>query len=264
MARNPNLRITEKDGVRTLKFAHAHQSSMRLDDPYATDFAYPRYLHLAVAVVPDARRTLVIGLGGGTVVKQLWRDHPAMAIDAVEIDAEVAEAARTHFALPDDERIRVVIGDGRAYLEGPGEPFDVVIVDAFDDDRVPPHLLTQQFALLARARMPEGGALAINFHGSTTGDRSKPFRALYRTLGSVFRHVWVFPVGLSEGGGAGEHREIIVLATDAALTTDELLTRIANRVDGRVTVDGFDSLGAELLTGGIRAGDVGVLLDPRR
>ena len=34
---------------------------------------------------------LVIGLGGATVVKRMWRDYPEMHIDAIEIDTRSGE-----------------------------------------------------------------------------------------------------------------------------------------------------------------------------
>ena len=39
-----------------------------------TDFEYPGYLHISLAIVPRPSRALVIGLGGGSVVKRMWRD----------------------------------------------------------------------------------------------------------------------------------------------------------------------------------------------
>lgn len=264
MPEAPDIRVIEKGAIRTLRIGRIEQSSMYLDAPFETDFDYPAYLHITVAVVPEPGRALVIGLGGGTVVKQLWRDHPGLTIDAVELDPRVAEIARTHFALPDDERIRIHIGDGREFLEASADTYDIVIVDAFDDDAVPLPLRTEQFVRLAFGRLSDGGALAYNMHGSVIGDRSKPFRALHRTLATTFRNVWAFPVGLSGGGPVGAHREIIVLATNAAVGTEELLDHIASRVDGRVSVMGFDRLGEDLYRGPVRTGDVPVLSDPPR
>ena len=85
------LRVSDDNGVRMLKFDRNQQSSMHLDDPFATDIEYVSYLHVTVAVKPDPARALVIGLGGGSIVKQLWRDHPDLHIDAVELDPEVLE-----------------------------------------------------------------------------------------------------------------------------------------------------------------------------
>lgn len=263
MTRSDHIRVTDEGGVRTLRFDRAHQSSMRLDDPFETDFAYPAYLHLTLAVAPHATRAFVIGLGGASVVKRMWRDYPGMRITAVEIDPAVIDVAYERFALPHDERIEVLAGDGRAALEASAESHDIVIVDAFDDEtRVPPHLLTEEFGRLVRAHLREGGVLAYNFHGSVCGERSKPFRSLHRTLSNVFERLWVFPVGHADGAPAGTHREIIVLATDAALSTDTLLERIASRVDGTVTVPGFERFGDDLYAEKPRTGDVPVLLDP--
>ncbi|MDZ4168263.1 MAG: fused MFS/spermidine synthase [Coriobacteriia bacterium] len=262
MSEPSDIHVIERGAIRTLRIGRIEQSSMYLDSPFETDFDYPAYLHITVAIVPEPRRALVIGLGGGTVVKQLWRDHRALSIDSVELEPRVADLARTQFALPTDERIRVHIGDGRAFVEDTSETYDIVIVDAFDDDTVPLPLRTEQFVRLAHARLAEGGVLAYNMHGSVVGDRSKPFRALHRTLSNTFRRVWTFPVGLSGGAAAGVHREIIVLASDAALTDKALLARIESRVDGRVGVLGFERTAADLYREGVRSGDVAVLTDP--
>lgn len=256
-----DIKVFDRGPLRIMRVGRTDQSSMYLDNPFETDFDYPGYLHLAVAVVPDARRTLMIGLGGGTVAKRLWRDHPDMHIDAVELDARIAEYARTHFRLPCDERICVHVEDGRTFLESSKETYDIVMVDAFTDDLVPSPLLTEEFHRTVLAHLSPQGAVAYNFHGSVCGDRSKPFRRLYRTLRVSFRAVWAFPVGLSAGGAPGDHREIIVVATNAPLSTEALLEAIENRAGGRVTVPAFHLMGADLYRGGIRTGDVATYRD---
>ncbi len=244
---------------RYLRFEHNRQSSMYLDDVYATDFEYPSYFHLALAVAPAARHTLAIGLGGGTVVKRMWRDYPEMRIDAVEIDAAVVDLARRYFALPDDPRVRIVVDDGRRFLETTDTVYDIVIVDAFDDDRVPLPLTTEQFLRAARGRLTDSGVLVYNVIGALSGDRSKPFRSLYRTLSNTWRHVWVFRV---DEGVDAEGSNLIVLASDADVSTEQLLARIADRVGGRVTVPAFNLFGEDLVRTGIRTGDVPILVDP--
>jgi spermidine synthase len=244
---------------RYLRFEHNRQSSMYLDDVYATDFEYPSYFHLALAVAPDASRTLGVGLGGGTVVKRMWRDYPEMYVDAVEIDAQVVDLARRFFALPDDPRVRIIVDDGRHFLETTDTVYDIVIVDAFDDDRVPLPLTTEEFLRSVRARMTEHGVLVYNVIGALAGDRSKPFRSLYRTLKNTWRRVWVFCV---DEGVDAEGNNLIVLASDADVSTGELLERIADRVGGRVTVPAFHLFGEDLVRTGIRTGDVPILVDP--
>jgi spermidine synthase len=258
------LKVTDNDGVRLLKFERNQQSSMRLDDPFESDIEYVAYLHIALAIQPAALRALVIGLGGGSVVKQMWRDYPEIRIDAVEIDPEVADVAYELFELPRDERIRVVVGDGREFLRGCGQSYDVVIVDAFDDDHVPPHLLTEEFMREVRDHLAENGVVAFNLIGSVHGNHSKSFRSFYRTITNAWRNVWLFPVGLWANGPIqlAFGCNIVAFASDADLTAEELRVRIAQRVDGRVRVKGFGNLGKDLYQGQIRSGDVPMLTDP--
>ncbi len=254
------LRISDNNGIRLLRFERNRQSSMYLDDPFETDFEYPGYLHLTMAIAPKSSSTLVVGLGGGSVVKRMWRDYPWMHLDVVELDAEVVEVARAFFALPEDERINVVVDDGRAFMRLAPDPYDIVIVDAFDDDRIPVGLLTEEFMREVRDRLTEDGVVAWNVIGSVYGPHSKPFRSMYRTASNVWRNLWVFPIGFSDDV-TDKSRNIILLASDVELTDDELLERIGSRVHGLVTVPKFELFGEDLYRGRIRSGDVPLLLD---
>jgi len=241
-----DITVTDHGFIRVLSFARNRQSSMYLDAPFDTDFEYPGYFHVALAMKPDAARTLVIGLGGATVVKRMWRDYPEMRIDAVELDAEVVDVARRFFALPEDERIRVFVEDGRSHLETCSDVYDIVIVDAFDDDVVPAELTAPEFMLTLRGRLAPDGVVAYNFMGTLEGEGSEPFRELHRTLSDAWRKVRVFVVNEGVESGA---LNLILLATDAKLTVDELRERIADRVGGRVTVPAFHLFGEDLWGG---------------
>ncbi len=255
------LHVSDRDGVRTLRFERHQQSSMRLDDPYATDIEYVAYLHLTLAVVPEPARALLIGLGGGTFVKQLWRDHPGLHIDAVEIDAEVAEIAREFFELPDDPRIAVHVGEGRSFLEASRDVYDIIVIDAYDDDHIPRPLTTEEFMRCLVAHLAPDGAVAYNIIGTISGDCSKPLRSLHRTASNVWRNVWLFRVDASV---PGEQRpeNVIMLASDADLSDEALIERIAGRVDGTVSVPTFERFGEHLYRGKLRSGDVPILTDP--
>jgi spermidine synthase len=255
------INVTDYGFIRVLRFTRNRQSSMYLDAPFDTDFEYPGYFHVAIALKPDAERTLIIGLGGATVVKRMWRDYPEMRVDAVELDPDVVDVAYRFFALPEDERIRVFVDDGRRFVETAQDTYDIVLVDAFDEDRVPRPLTTEEFMRTLRDRLSPDGVAAYNFIGALKGQHSKPFRSLYRTLRNVWRNVWVFVVS---DGIETEGSNLMLFATDAPVTTDELLARIANRVGGRVTVPAFDLYGEDLYAGKIRSGDVPLILDPAR
>lgn len=255
------ITVTEADGVRHLRFDASNQSAIDLSDGYTSAIAYPNYMDIALALNPDARRVLVLGLGGGAITKRWWRDYPALSIDSVEIDEAVIDVSKRFFGLPDDERLRIFNQDARRFVQTSLDTYDVVIVDAYYADSLPFHLTTDEFFGEVKARMSPDGVLAYNVIGSVTGDDSRLFRSMYYTVRGHWEDLWVFPIGLRGTGETAKRRNIIVLATDAPMTRGELVDRIVNRVDGRVRIDGFPDFARDLYTGVVPLGDVPKLTD---
>jgi spermidine synthase len=255
------ITVTEDATQRHLRFDNTHQSAMNLKDGYTSSILYPDYLHLAIALKPDAKRVLVLGMGGGTVTKRFWRDYPGVRVDTVEIDPMVIDVAKRFFQYPTDARLRTFNEDARRYVQSTNERYDIIIVDCYYADAIPSHLVTDEFFRECKAKMTPDGVLAYNVIGSVQGDSSKLFRSLYRTADGVWSRLYVFPVGIAQDHSLTTRRNIIVLATDSGVTKDLLLRRIASRVDGRVTVTGFPTFGADLYGGVIAMGDVPKLTD---
>ena len=255
------LRIVDNDGVRILKFERNQQSSMLLDDIFETTMEYLGYMLITLAVKPDAARTLVIGLGGGSLVKRLWRDYPDMFLDAVELDPDVVQVAICYFGMPEnDERIRVTVGDGREFVQLSPDTYDIIMVDVFDDDRVPRPFTTEEFMRECRDLLSPDGVIAWNVFGAIYGPHSRQFRSFHRTAANVWRHVWSFPINFAENK-LDDSRNIVMLASDADLTDDELAERIGTRVDGLVAVPAFERYAEDLYRGPMRTGDVPLLSD---
>ena len=84
---------------------------------------------------PRPRHVLMIGLGGGSLLKYCRRHLPTTRFTAIEIDANVI-ALRSHFQIPPDgSGLCVIHADGARYvaeLAGSDERADVLLVDAYD------------------------------------------------------------------------------------------------------------------------------------
>jgi spermidine synthase len=116
----------------------------------------------------DATRIGVIGLGVGTLAAY-GRTGDLMRF--YEIDPAVIRIARDSgdftYLKDSTAKIEVVLGDARVALaeeqaRGAQQDFDVLVVDAFNSDAVPIHLLTRQaFEHYAAALAPDG-LLAIH------------------------------------------------------------------------------------------------------
>ncbi len=111
------------------------------------------------------QKLLMLGLGGGTVLRQLRHFLPDTEFTAVEIDGEMIRLAKKYMEL-DQIGVEVVHGDAFAFLEAHTGKYDVIIDDLYrcgDKDverpaEVNSELLKQHAGLLN----PEG-SLIMNF-----------------------------------------------------------------------------------------------------
>jgi spermidine synthase len=221
------LLVVDAGGSRYLRFDSSFQSGMYIRQPFRTRFAYTDYLELGLAYNPNAKNVLVIGLGGASALKRVWRDFGDVRLTVVELDPAVVETAYTWFALPRDPRIDVEVDDGRRYLQRHDDRYDVILLDAFYADGVPFHLTTLEFVELLRERLTPGGVIAANVIGALTGSSSRITRAFWKTYAAVFPTVLLHPV--YEGAydrTPDEIRNIILVATERAAPSRERLEEI--------------------------------------
>jgi spermidine synthase len=158
--------VLEEDGSRTLHFSRELvQSGMRLADPCALEFAYTRAMMAFLLFVHEPRHVLVLGLGGGSLVKYCHRHLPTARLTVVEIDPDVI-AFRDEFRVPpDDARLAVRQEDAARYVASAGAAADVILMDAFDRDGLAPELSARDFYGDARNALARRGVLAANLVG---------------------------------------------------------------------------------------------------
>lgn len=188
--RNRILVCEETSGERQLVFegTNAVQSVARVGFPGYPVLPYTRALAAAAAPIPPPRRALVVGLGAGTVPMFLRSAFPACEVEVVELDPAIVALAREWFELAEDRRLRVAVGDGRAFLERARRRWDLIVLDAYSESSIPPHLATREFLETVRRRLQPAGAVLANLWGPNT---NRQFRPMLRTYQEVFADVWI-------------------------------------------------------------------------
>jgi spermidine synthase len=167
-AKTARVEISEKDGVRYLHLGGpAIQSAMRLRDPFVLELEYTRAMMMFLVLHACPRDICLIGLGGGSIAKYIHRHLPDCRLEAWEISAEVAAAARGYFMLPDDDaRLRVRVGDGAESVRQGHGAWDVLLVDGYDAHRIVEDLASDAFYGACRRALRPGGLAVFNLWGS--------------------------------------------------------------------------------------------------
>ncbi|HEX4966324.1 MAG TPA: fused MFS/spermidine synthase [Thermoanaerobaculia bacterium] len=155
--------------------------------------------HLPLLFHSNARRVLNIGLGGGFTLRAVEHHREPQEIVVVELDPQVVEAARRQFApfndhALDDPRVRVVTNDGRNFLDGTSEKFDVITSEPSNIWVAGSSgLFTQELYRSAARRLNENGILCqwVPLYEMKRND----FRMMIHTIHTVFPTVTFWQVG---------------------------------------------------------------------
>ena len=114
------------------------------------EFIYDEMItHVPMAVHPNIKKVLVIGIGDGGVVRELTRYEQIKRIDLVEMDEMVAEACRQY--LPDnacrldDARVHISYGNALKFIRRCEDKYDLIIVDSNDPFGPSEGLFTREF-----------------------------------------------------------------------------------------------------------------------
>ena len=103
-----------------------------------------------------------VGLGVGTIAAY---GRPGDHMTFYEINPEVVEMAMTHFTYLRDSAalVEIVTGDGRLMLERESSRgFDILILDAFNGDAIPVHLLTVEAFEIYKRHVKPDGVIAVH------------------------------------------------------------------------------------------------------
>lgn len=164
-----NILVEDNGDLRCLKFnvksSKTQQSCLLKSQPKKLVFNYTKLLMASLLVNPDPKRILIIGLGGGTMSNTLAELYPQSEIDNIEIDPAVIKVARDYFGFFENDKIKTYAQDGRIFIKRAllkKQTYDWIILDAFNGDYIPEHLLTEEFLTEAKTLLAEDGILSAN------------------------------------------------------------------------------------------------------
>jgi spermidine synthase len=167
--------IYEEAGERCMCFTRqcriGRQTCIFTAEPNRFALNYTRMmLGGALFTADPPKRVLIVGLGGGTLPMALAGILPEAQIDVVEIDPAVTRAAKRFFGFKDGPRMKVFEQDGRTYIKQAlrnRQAYDLVMLDAFDHEYIPEHLLTREFLEEVKGLLGAKGVLVANTFSSS-------------------------------------------------------------------------------------------------
>ncbi len=229
-----NIEVKESGGRRCLVFAvkrgDKNQTCINLNNPKRVVFPYVRMTFAGLLLNPEPKTILVIGLGGGTIPGVLSKVLPRADIHVVEIDEAVLRVAEKYFDFEQTERIKVFVQDARVNVKRAilrHRQYDMVILDAFNGDYIPEHLMTVEFLQEIKSILSPDGVLVAN-----TFSTSKLYHHESMTYEAVYGEF--FNLKMPSSGNR------VIVTNGKPLPSARIIQDRANRLSGRFTPYGVN------------------------
>lgn len=216
------VKLYHHEGFRCMGFGSGFsmltQTCMHLTNPLAFGAEYIGMMFAVATILPKPpKRILVLGLGGAALPRLLRKFYPKASIDTVDIDPGVVQIARYFFRFSTTATVKVFVQDARTFVRSRrgNTLYDLVYVDCFDDDYIPPHLLNVEFFREVSQILSPQGILAANIFMT-----HKKYNETLRSWQHVFPKLWRLK-------GTKSGNTIVMGATKLSWSTQKLLIQRA-------------------------------------
>ncbi len=190
--------------ARMLFVNNTGQTILDVNDPDYSLWDWSYYFPTAASVLPENSDALLLGLGGGVLLKQFNRLN--FNVDVVEIDHRIRDVAIEYFFV--DPATNIVVDDARHYINTTTKKYDIVTLDLFLSETPPAHVLSLESFEATKKILKPGGMIMINFYGYVSGNKGKASRSLYKTLTEAGFSTKIFATP-----GEEQNRNLILLAS---------------------------------------------------
>jgi predicted membrane-bound spermidine synthase len=194
----PNFNIdgTTAEGTNRILFVNRitqAQINDRVDS--MKHFNYVDFIMRACTYLPDESKTLVCGLGGGSLPNQLIKN--GYSVDVCELDERIYDVAKKYFSL--NPNVNVTIDDARHFIRTHRQnKYNLIVLDMFKGEENPSHCFTTEALAELKTMLASTGLLVINGNGFINGEKGKGTRSIIATLKNAGFNVMVSPTDEDE------------------------------------------------------------------
>lgn len=201
------------------------QTVIDRERPHRLQHGYAQTMMAGMLYRPQAESVLLVGLGGGALVRYINHAFPGVRLDVVEIDPAIVRVAREYFGVAEGPRTRIIVADGHDYLRRASERYDLILLDAYldpgpltDAAGYPLTLKTSAFYGALHERLKPGGMVLFNLLDGKEGD------AYLASIRSAFAATQRYQV---PGGG----NQIVAARPTGSIPPDSVLGANATALD---------------------------------
>lgn len=146
---------------------------------------------------PASPRILVLGLGGGSFLAPIYKYFPQAEVTGIDIDPVMIDLGKQYLSLSSFPHLKIIIADAFAWLSQSTAKYDLILVDLYQGQRLPPQFIDPAFLSQVRHHLKPAGLVCFNL---MVRSQSQFF---YQRLIKIFSHVQLLKTSINQVYTAG-------------------------------------------------------------
>ena len=139
-----------------------YQSCMKLNDINGLNLGYTQAMMAGLFFIPIVKTATIMGLGAGSMVKNLLSSFSELNVHAIEYREAVAQTAKKHFHLPDTDRLFIHIDDAVNYIKNTDIKSDIIFSDLYNSEGMEPKQVQLSYLRDCKNALNKQGVLVLN------------------------------------------------------------------------------------------------------
>ena len=139
-----------------------YQSSMKLNDINGLTLDYTQAMMAGLLFIPIVKTATIMGLGAGSMAKNLLSNFSELNVHAIEYREAVAKAAKKYFYLPDTDRLFIHIDDALNHMKNTEMKSDIIFSDLYSSEGMEPKQVQSSYLRDCKNALNKQGVLVLN------------------------------------------------------------------------------------------------------
>ncbi len=150
-----------------------YQSYMKLKDINGLALCYTQAMMTGLLFIPKVKTATIMGLGAGSMAKNLLSSFSDLNVHAIEYREEVVKTAKKYFHLPDTDRLVIHIDNAANYIKNTDMKSDIIFSDLYSSEGMDPQQVHTSYLRDCKNALNKQGVLVLNIRHTAPESREE-------------------------------------------------------------------------------------------
>ena len=180
-----NIKVIENEIGRFLHYDDTYQAGYINTKYYKGNLPYINYFLLPYFYKKNIKKVLLIGLGTGEIVDDLFKLFPAIErFDIVDIEENIFQIANEYFNFEPNDKTQFYLQDGFVFLKTTKTKYDLIIVDVANTEGIEERFLENEYFSLIKSHLKKSGLFISNLCSSA--DLKNPKNRFFKKIKKIY------------------------------------------------------------------------------